>query len=153
MPEGPLGLDECGEVGRAAADHGAIAQRLQALHEGRVGRHLAYGLVQPGDGGLGHAGWGHDGVPGDHIVAAQAEIGEGGHAGHMRQEGQGGVGGDGEGQEAAAFHMRHQGGHHVEHHLDIAGQQVIDGGAAAAIGHMQDLRLGGAVDRLDIEMA
>ena len=55
--------------------------------------------------------------------------------------------------EAPLAHMRHQRRHDIEHHINIAGQQILDRWPATAIGHMGDIGISQALHQLNVKMA
>ena len=55
--------------------------------------------------------------------------------------------------QLAGLDVRHHGRRIVDHAVDLAGDQIGDGGCGAAIGHVRDLHVGGVHEHRKPEMA
>src|SRR6266446_7382509 len=142
-----LGGDHLAEILRGALE-GLAAEFGQALEHAGIGEgaiHFGVDLLDD----LSRSAFGHaDAEPGGSLVAVDG-FGDGGEVGHRRLALRGG---DGERADPAAVDMRGGGGQVVEEHMNLAGDEVGEGGAGALVGHVQHVATGHRLEELAGEM-
>ena len=129
----------CGALGR---DH--EAHRLHALPDLGRGHDLLQRRLELVDDGLRRAADRRDARPAQRLEAREAALGDRRQVRVQRVALQAG---DGQRAQLAGLDVRQRRGDVVEHHVDLASQQILVGRCAAAVGHVLRLAAHGGVER------
>ncbi len=146
-----LGLDVPRELGRrVAAGNGALRQHA-FLHRGRCQCLGGFQLDAVHDVG-GRARRGQQAEPRAGLVAFERRTAGLFHSGHVRQRWRAGGTGHRQRLELARLDLRHGRGQVVEHHVHVAAHHVQQGRTRAAVGHVQHVGAGHALEQFAREV-
>ena len=134
-------------LGRAAARFRALARHaLRDVGNGECRDEAGIDLVDDGARGFRRR---HYAVPRDVFIAQHAGFRDGRHLG---QRGRALLAADPQRFQPAAFHVRYQRRHRIEHQVHLAADEIGDGGGGALVRHVHHVRPGHRFEQLHREV-